>query len=109
MKGSRAAMLRYLSRIHGFGAQVSCNWGGWWGAPLNPYEIHDTPGMEGMQAWLAGDVHPPKRRRDIAVLYWGLHASVPEDDDPDDDPDDEGVRTDEPGRSPRDGHRTSWS
>lgn len=53
--GSREAMLRYLSRLHGFGAQVSCNWGGWWGAPLNPYRVHDTPGMAGMQAWLAGE------------------------------------------------------
>jgi hypothetical protein len=55
MKESRDAMLRYLSRLHGFGAQVSCNWGGWWGAPFNPYEIHDTPGMAGMQAWLDGE------------------------------------------------------
>ena len=52
---SRDAMLRYLSRLHAAGAQVSCNWGGWWGARFNPYEVHDTPGMAGMQAWLAGE------------------------------------------------------
>lgn len=53
--GSRDAMLRFLSRLHGLGAQVSCNWGGWWGAPFNPFEVHDRPGMEGMQAWLSGE------------------------------------------------------
>jgi len=50
---SRAAMLRYLSRLYLNGAAVTNNWGGWWG-PLNPYRVDGTPGEQGMKDWLAG-------------------------------------------------------
>lgn len=54
VKDSRGHMLQYLSRMQAFGASVSNNWGGWWGALDNPYEIHGTPGEAGMQDWLSG-------------------------------------------------------
>jgi len=54
---SRTAMLRYLSRMYGHGAAVTNNWGGWWG-PFNPYRLRGTPGVAGMQDWLAGADRP---------------------------------------------------